>query len=226
MKAADIMTTEVVTVSRETEVSEVARLLLAHRISAAPVTDHDGHVIGMVSEADLMRRAECGRSHCWWLSLFADNATEFVRAHGTRAADVMTDNVVVVGKDATLAEIARVLENCAIKRVPVVEDGRLVGIVSRSDVLRGLASLDADGNQSVDSGDLVIRQEILDLIKTNASVSLQAVSIIVVHGVVYLWGITESQKERDAVRVAAETVVGPNKVHDYLNALPQLLRGV
>ncbi len=138
----------------------------------------------------------------------------------------MTLDVVSIGKEATLAEIARTLESHAIKRVAVVAGGRLAGIVSRSDVLRGLASLGTAGNQQGASSDLVTRQEILDLIRTNTLVSLQAVSIIVVGGVVYLWGITETQREREAVRVAAETVVGPSNVRDHMNTLPQVLHGV
>lgn len=224
MKAADIMTTEVVSVSPETDVSEVARLLLAQRISAVPVVDHDGHIVGMVSEADLMRRTRCDRGHHWWLSLFADDTAEFIRRHGSRAQDVMSCEIVSVSKDTTIAEIACVLETHAIKRVPVIEDGRLIGIVSRSDVLRGLASLNAGGNPGEAASDLVIRQSIIDLIKANASVSLRAVSIIVSDGVVYLWGVTETKKDREAVRVAAEAVAGPSNVHDYLNTLPQVLQ--
>lgn len=225
MKAADIMTTEVISIDPEMEVSEVARLLLAHHIGAAPVVDHGGHVVGIVSEADLMCRATCPLGHRRWLSLFVDDTAAFVRRHGTRAHDVMTRNVVSIGKDATLAEIAHTLERHAIKRVPVLEAGRLVGIVSRADVLRGLASLagpDVRGNLS----DPVIRERIIDLLKEETSASLQAVSIIVLNGVVHLWGIAETEEQRAAIRVAAETVVGIDHVRDYLNTLPQVLRGI
>jgi CBS-domain-containing membrane protein len=219
------MTTEVVTVGPETEVSEVARLLLARRISAVPVVEEGGRVVGMVGEGDLMRRAECGRK--WWLSLLADRTAEFVRTHGTRARDVMTPNVVSIGKDATLAEIARTLERHGIKRVPVIEDGRLAGIVSRSDVLRGLATLTRTGNSaSVGPDDRLLQQSILDLVRRNTTVSLRAVSIIVVAGRVYLWGVTDTSEEREAVRIAAETIAGRDNVHDYLNTLSQVLQGL
>lgn len=217
MKAADIMTKDVVTVGPDTEAAEVARLLLAYRISAAPVVSDDGDVIGMVSEADLMRRAKCGPDHRWWLALFADETAEFVRTHGTRARDLMTHEVVSIGKDTTLAEIAGILERHGIKRVPVIEDGRLVGIVSRSNVLRGLASLGAARDQRAASGDPVIEREIVELIKKHTTASLQAVSVIVDDGEVWLWGTAASEAEREAIRVAAENVVGTEKVHDNLN---------
>ena len=226
MNALDIMTTDVVTVAPETEVSEVARLLLAHRISAVPVVDPDGHVVGMVSEADLMRRAECGASRHWWLSLFADSTAEFVRTHGTRARHVMTGEVVSIRKDATLAEIAGLLERRAVKRVPVLDNGRLVGVVSRADVLRGLASLSKAAGQPKNKSDDIIQQQILDLIRKRTLVSVAAVSVIVDDGMVYLWGTVATEEERQAIRVAAESIVGAEKVQDNLNTLPRILQRV
>ena len=217
------MTTEVVTVDPETEVSEVAAILLAHRISGAPVVDDKGHVVGMISEADLMRRARTDPGYHWWLSFFSDGTKDFVRNHGTQTRDVMTHDVVSIGKDVTLAEIARILESNDIKRVPVVEGGRLAGIVSRSDVLRGLASLKTAGNRGAPGSDLPIQQEIVKLIKENTSVSLRAVSIIVEDGMVSLWGTVESEKECAAVRAAAETIVGAGKVYDNLNMRAEAL---
>ncbi len=226
MWAKDIMTTDVVTVDPNDGIALVARRLLDHRISAAPVIDHNGHLRGIVSEADLMRRAKCDRGHHWWLSLFEDRTTEFVRHHGTRARDVMTDDVISIGKDATLAEIARILESHAIKCVPVLEAGHLVGVVSRSDILRGLASLTSAGGVNASVNDLAARERILDLLKKKTSASLQAVSIIVLNGVVYLWGIADTEEQRAAIRVAAENVVGTGNVRDHLNTLSQVLRGV
>jgi CBS domain-containing protein len=174
VKAADIMTADVVTIGPETQVSEIARLLLSHRVSAAPVVDANGDMLGMVSEGDLMRRAECGASRKWWLSLLADKTAEFVRTHGTRARDVMTRDVVAIGKEATLAEIVHTLERHGIKRVPVVESGRLVGIVSRSDILRGLATVtEAGDDASAGPDDRLLRGRILDLIRRKTPVSLR-----------------------------------------------------
>jgi predicted transcriptional regulator len=117
----------------------------------------------------------------------------------------------------TLADIANILENNDIQRVPVIEDGRLAGIVSRSDVLRGLASAKTAGYQSATDSDRGIQQAIVKLIKENTSVSLRAASIIVDDGMVSLWGTVESEEECAAIRAAAETLVGVGKVYDNLN---------
>lgn len=226
MKAADVMTADVVSVGPETEISEIAQLLATNRISAVPVVDAGGKVLGMVSEGDLVCRAAGERCRSWWLSLLADRSAEFVRVHGTRARDVMTGDVISVGKDVTLSEIAHILESHSIKRVPVVEDGQLVGIVSRADVLRGLASLDAFGADRSKTSDNALRREILEIIRTDTSASVHAVSVIVVSGVAYLWGVADRQEDHEAIRVAAESVAGPDNVRDHMNTLQQVLEGV
>jgi CBS domain-containing protein len=134
----DIMTTDVVTVDPDEAVGEVAQRLLAHGISASPVVDRDGRMLGIVSDADLMRRAECGGRQSWWLALLADKTARFTRDLGTRARDVMTRDVATIDEETPIADIARILEGKRITRVPVLRNGQLVGIVSRADVLRAL----------------------------------------------------------------------------------------
>ena len=145
MRAKDVMTSPAVTVRPDATVEEVAKLLLRRAISAVPVTGEDGGLSGIVSEGDLMRRVESGteRVPSWWLRAFGDDdaaARDYAKSRGRRAADVMTREVVTVGEDATLPEIAALLERHRIKRVPVVRDARVVGIVSRANLLQGLAS--------------------------------------------------------------------------------------
>lgn len=217
MQAADVMTTEVVTVDPEADVTAVAKALLDHRISAAPVVQRDGRVVGIVSEGDLMRRSKLAPKRSWWLSLVADPTAEFVRDRGTRARDIMTSAVITVSDTTPLSEVARILEANNIKRVPVVEEGRLVGLVSRADVLRGLAALGAS-QQRPSTDDHEIREKILQLIKQQTEVWTASMKVIVARGEVYLWGTVESEADADAVRVAAETVVGTNKVHNFLSA--------
>lgn len=149
MRAKDVMTSPIVTAGPQTTVPEIAKLLIERRISALPVVDQGERVIGIVSEGDLMRRVENTdeRHRSWWLRLFSDPATDaadFVKTHGRRAADVMTRDVVTVGEDTPLHEIAALLEERRIKRVPVVREGRVVGIVSRANLLHGLAARPAD----------------------------------------------------------------------------------
>lgn len=228
MQAKDIMTTEVFTVGPEAEVADVARLMLERRVSAIPVVDGKRRVLGIVSEGDLIRRAQCGadRRRSWWLALLADPTAEFIKVYGTRAEDLMTRDVITVPEAATLAEIARMLEAHRIKRVPVVRDGRLAGIVSRADVLRGLASLRSARAEGPSADDRQIRNRILALLKERSDASTRFVSVIVVGGTVYLWGTAESEQDRVAIRVATENVAGVKAVHDFLGSLPEALKGV
>ena len=146
MKAADIMAIQVVTVAPETEVSEVAHLLLAHRVSAAPVVDASGHVLGMVSEGDLMRRAECGRDRSWWLTLFTDKTVEFVRTHGARARDVTGERPRFPQHAAT--GIARIV---GMTRRPADKFPGHLDLDQSTDLLDYLASLRAPSTQHVSS---------------------------------------------------------------------------
>src|SRR3972149_2283575 len=145
MHAKDVMTTQVVTVSLDAPVAEIAKQLVQRRISAVPVVDADGRPVGIVSEGDLMRRPETGgeRHPSWWLALVAEAETqdrEYVKSHGGRARDVMTRDLVTVTEEASLEEIATLLEKHRIKRVPVVREGKLVGIVSRANLLQGIVA--------------------------------------------------------------------------------------
>ena len=228
MQAKDIMTTDVVTVGPAAEAAEVARLMLQRRISAVPVVDGKRRVLGIISEGDLIRRAEGGAElrRSRWLVLLADRTAEFIKAYGTRAKDLMTRDVITVPEEATLAEIAQVLEAHRIKRVLVVRNGRLVGIVSRADVLRGLASLSPARAERPSADDRQIRDGILALLKQRSDASTRFVSVIVVGGAVYLWGTAESEQNRVAIRIAAENVAGVKAVHDFLGCLPEVLKGV
>ncbi len=222
MKAKDIMTRKVVTVTPETEVREIARLLTERRISAVPVVDEEGRVLGIVSEGDLVRRPELGteRHPSWWLRLFLapeDRAREFVRSHGHRAREVMTGDPVTIDEEAGLEEIAELLESRHIKRVPVVRDGRLVGIVSRADLLRALVA--RKGGPAPSADDRTLRQRIERALE-EAGVRHEFMSVMVSGGVAHLWGIVDTPEEREAARVAAESVPGVREVNVRLNILP------
>lgn len=225
MRARDVMTTQVVTVLPDTSVREVARMLLINRISAVPVVDTEGRILGMLSESDLMRRAETGTDehHSWWLSLVADLRVEaFVKSHGLHAKDVMTREVVSISEDASLEEMATLLERHRIKRVPVVRDGKLVGIVSRANLLHGLVARQDGMERS--GGDPSIRAAIMDSVG-RIGLPRHFLNVVVSDGTAYLWGATQSQAERDAVRVAAEITPGVKRVENHLFVLPARLRG-
>lgn len=227
MEAKDVMTTRVITAGRETPVEEIAKLLINHRISAVPVVDADGHILGIVSEGDLMRRPESGTDEqpFSWLSLLTrpeDTARAYVKSHGRRARDVMTENVVTVAENIPLAKIARILEQRRIKRVPVLRDGKIVGIVSRANLLQGL--LAHKGERAVIEGDQEIRARILRELE-KAGANTLSIDVVVSKGIVHLWGVVNSAAEKEAARVAAENVDGVEAVENHVGVLPEMLRG-
>jgi len=216
MQAADVMTTEVVTITEDAMVSDAAKLMLEGRVSALPVINGQGRLVGIVSEGDLIRRVRSATGRSWWLSLVADPTAKFIRDQGTRVGDVMTQTVVSVREGTPLSEIARLLEANNIKRVPVVEEGQLVGLVSRADILRAFAVI-GGGQQPPAEEDHKIRERIVQLLKQQTEVPLGSLKIIVAKGEVHLWGTVESEDDANAVRIAAESLVGPDRVHNFVS---------
>lgn len=219
MQARDVMTTNVITVSPDTTVQEVAQCLLDRGISAVPVVDGGGKLLGIVSEGDLMRRSETGteRKHSWWLDMVSstqDQAREYVKTHGTHARDVMTRSVVTVAEDASLEEVATLLEKHHIKRVPVVRDGRVVGIVSRANLLRGLIAKQQQPAAPTHD-DRALREAVTRAIEATGA-RAHLVSVMVSAGRVQLWGAVDSKEEKDAIRVAAENTPGVKAVEENL----------
>src|SRR6516164_7912974 len=145
MKAADVMVSNVMTVGVNASIGEVAAILLNNNISGAPVVGEKGELVGIVSEGDLIRRPEIGttKRHSWWLELISNkwaSATEYIKSHSRKVADVMTRDLITAKPDTPLGDIAGLLERNQIKRVPIVEGGKLVGIVSRANILQALSS--------------------------------------------------------------------------------------
>jgi CBS-domain-containing membrane protein len=227
MKAADIMVTDVITLNVDDTVQKAARVLLDHRISAAPVVDAQGRLVGMVSEGDLLRRAEIGteKRRSWWLALLSsaeDQVRDFVRAHAVKVADVMTRDVIGASEDTSLNEIATLLERHGIKRVPIMRDGKVVGIVSRANLLQAFASASAvaDVTAAIAPGDQILRERVIDQIRQLPWGMPWLVTVTVQKGVVELWGPVHSEGQRQALRVAAESTPGVKAVKENLYRLP------
>ena len=220
MIAADVMISDVITVSADASVNEVAKTLLANRISAVPVVDQQGRLVGIVSEGDLVRRPEIGteRTRSWWLDALSTNrglADEFVRSHSRKVKDVMARDVVTARPDTSLDQIATLLEKHRIKRVPIVSDGKIVGIVSRANLVQALASLTEKLRPATSTSDAALRGQLLArLQKAPRTGSLP--NVIVYGGTVQLWGIVNSEAERNVVRVAVEVTPGVRRVIDNL----------
>ena len=226
MKARDVMTLGVYTVKPTTSVKDVARLFMQRRISAVPVVDDQGKIIGIVSEGDLLHRSEIStqRRHPWWLDLMVRDevldAEEYIKAHAKQVADIMTRNVITAETDTPLQEIAEILEKYTIKRLPIVRDGRLVGIVSRANLVQAIAT--SGSNLDVPLSDTTIREKLLTLLnERNWGQQYPAcLNVTVNGGVVDLWGFIESDTERKAIRVAAEATPGVRAVNDHMTARP------
>ena len=193
MKAADVMVSAVVSVRPNARVEEVASILLANRISAVPVIDDQDELVGIVSEGDLMRRAEAGteRSRSWWLEYLTGKqvlASEYVKSHSHKVTDVMTRSVITATPETALDEIAMLLERNRIKRVPIVQNGKVVGIVSRANLLQVLAGMPAKNAAAASAGDSQIRDEVLS--RLNAQLWRPSMlNVTVRDGTVDLWGI-------------------------------------
>lgn len=225
MQAKDVMTRQVVTVAPEASVAEVAEILSAGGISAAPVVDPSGAILGIVSEGDLVHRLanQSPGARSWWLDLFRDTesrAQDFVKVHGASASQVMTREVVTVGPQTPVSDVAALLEQRRIKRVPVVADGKIVGIVSRANLLHALA---AEPRQPAKT-DSEVRNRILDLID-QSGVSGHRVNVIVSDDRIQVWGAVSSDAQRNAVRLAVESEASGRRIENHLGVLPIELEG-
>ena len=220
MQARDVMISPVITIRKNATVREVARILLEKRISAVPVVDNIGKLVGMITEGDLMRRAEAGteRPYSWWVHFLAGDATvaaDYVKSHAARVEDVMTSDVVTATPEMPLHEIASLFEEHRIKRVPIVnEDGNLVGIVSRANLIQVVAS--ARPKLEMTLPDATIRRKLLSELKKQSWAHTHNLSVTVTDGVVDLWGDAQSSEERKAICVAAENIPGVLAVNDHL----------
>ena len=220
MNAADVMTRTILSAGPETPVAEAIGLMLDNRVSGLPVIDEVGQLVGILTEGDLLRRGETGteRHRPRWLEILMGPgrlASEYVRTHGRRVEDIMTREPVSVTPETPLDEIVEMMERHRIKRVPVLEGEKLVGIVSRADFLRALAYKLKEQSGAAPS-DAEIRERILAELAKVSWVPRDGVGITVENGVVDLNGVILDEKEREALRVAAENVPGVRAVEDHL----------
>jgi CBS-domain-containing membrane protein len=227
MRARDVMTKDIVKVGPDATVGEIAALLVRHRIGAVPVVSDSQQLIGIVSQTDLVHRSETGteKRRKWWLDVFADPdamAREYVKSYGHEAQDVMTRLVVSVSENASLAEVADVLDTHRIRQVPVVSDGRLIGMISRADLVRALAEVNITAPATrPDNG--ALQEAIWDQIKSQPWLKSAFVNLAVKDGVVELWGAVESNEQRRALKILVERVSGVKSVEDKVTLLPKVV---
>lgn len=214
----------VLAVSLDASIYDAAEVMVSGEVSALPVVDGDGRMVGILSEADLMHRPEIGTEprKGWFLRAFGDaagSAQEYVTLHSQRVRDVMTREVVTVTEEAPLSEVARLMDRHKIKRVPVLRGETVVGIVSRANLLRALLSRDPQRPASPPS-DEALRRAVEAAVKGQPWESPWPVNVLVNGGVVHLWGYVASDASAEAYRVAAENVPGVHKVDNHLRGVP------
>jgi CBS domain-containing protein len=219
MRAHQIMTRPVVTVTPETSIVDAANLMLQRHVSGLPVVDGDGKLVGVVSEGDFIRRSEIGtgRRRGRWLRFIlgpGKSALDFVHEHGHKVGEVMTKSPLTITEDAALQEIVALMEKNNIKRLPVVRGDKVVGIVSRANLLQAVASL-ARQVPDPTADDDHIRNRVVDALEQNDWCPF-GLSVIVRDGIVHLSGVITEERARQAAVVAAENVEGVKTVHDHL----------
>ena len=229
MKAGDIMTARVLSISPDAGVVEAIELMMRNHISGLPVVDASGALVGMVTEGDFLRRAETGttlKRPRWLEFVVGPNrlAEEYVETHGRKVAEVMTRVPITITEDTPLDEVVATMEHRRIKRLPVMRGSQIVGIVSRANLVRALGAIAATPTSGTIEDDRAIRQRLLaELRQQQWATRVWAQDIIVRSGVVHLWfGSDEPEETRQAVRIAAENIPGVQRIEVHVVPVPLL----
>jgi Mg/Co/Ni transporter MgtE len=203
--------------------------MLDHRISGMPVVDQTGRVVGIISEGDLLHRAETGteRRKSWWLGLVAGasaQAENFTREHGRTVRDVMTSNIVSVDEEAPLNDVVHLMESRRIKRVPVLKDRQVVGIISRANLMRVLATIEPEAAAPTED-DRTLRDRVFQAYKGQSWAPDFGENVVVKDGVVHLWGSVRTEAQHQALLVGARNVAGVREVVDHIDVVSPVAEG-
>lgn len=223
MKAKDVMTIKPAAVRAETTVSTAMQLMLERRVSGLPVTDAQGALVGIVTEGDFLRRGELGteKHRRRWVELLSSPgklASEYTQAHAQNVGEIMTTDVQTAAPDTALADVVEAMQKHRIKRLPVVADGRLVGILSRADLMRGFLAKKRESTAGSNS-DTALRERITAEIDRQVWGPSALVHVSVNGGIATLSGVIVDERVRDALRVLAQNICGTGNVRDRLSTI-------
>ena len=214
MRAKDVMTIKIVRISPDNSVRQAAKMMLDNQVSGIPVVDDDGHLLGIISEGDLIRRTELGSDATLAEKAMPakDRASAYVKRSSWRVGDAMTNDPVTIDEDASLTRVARLMQERGIKRIPVTRAGELVGIVSRADLLQGIL---VAGQDQTAAGDEAIQRSVMVRLRENTGLEAFDIKIAVTNGIVHLSGAVAIPECRRAARIVAESVQGVQGVVDH-----------
>lgn len=220
MKAKDVMTSTVISVQPGATILQAARQMLQHHISGLPVIDNSGDIVGILSEGDFLRRRETGtqRRRSRWLEFLMGPgklAVEYAHSHGSKVSEVMTTDVHTVTEDTDLEDIVEMMERRRIKRVPVMCGKKVVGMVTRSNLMHAMVSLARTEPRSA-KNDAAIRETLLAEMQKESWAPVAMVNVVVRDGVVELWGVIIDDRQREALKIAAENIPGVRAVKDHM----------
>ncbi len=219
MNARDVMSRNVISIAPDATVLQAAQMMLKHHISGLPVVEN-GKLVGIVSEGDFLRRQETQtqRRRSRWLEFLMGPgrmAEEYTHTHGSRVSEVMTTALQTATEDTSLEDIVRLMEKHHIKRVPVLRAGKMVGIITRANLMHAMVGL-ARGAKPVKASDAAIREQLMKIMQEQTWAPTAMVDVQVHDGVVELWGTILDERQRDALKVAAENIAGVKAVKDHL----------
>jgi CBS domain-containing protein len=220
MKAEDVMTRSVISIDPDATVLQAARLMLQHHISGLPVIDKNGQLVGVLSEGDFLRRRETNteRRRSRWLEFLMGPgriAAEYAHSHGCKVSEAMSKNPQTVEETASLEDVVELMERHRIKRVPVLCGSEVVGIVTRANLMRAMVSVARSAPPSA-TDDVTIREKLEAELQKEEWAPAATASVTVRDGIVELWGVIIDERQRNALKVAAENIPGVKAVKDHL----------
>jgi CBS domain-containing protein len=220
MRVKDVMTTKIICVSPQNTVADAIRLMVGRHISGLPVVDEAGRLIGVLSEGDLLRRIEIGttRPVHWLEYMFRPGhlAEVYKETHGRKVAEIMSTDVCSIDQNLPLEAAVTLMQKRCIKRLPVMDGDKLVGIITRADFIRALGTFVTEADEKHPASDREIQKSIMAELSSQSWAPKGTIEVDVRDGVVQVRGAIGDERQRDAIKVAVENVPGVREVHDHM----------